>query len=96
MTCLRAGRTPSTSSSPVLPSARRPGHPRGAAVIRQEGDQFVVLLCGILGEDPPTDDEGMLAFAESLPASDVADVLRLARARSRHPVFSGASVAART
>src|SRR6201996_6821284 len=56
-----------------------PGHPRGAAVIRQEGDQFVVLLCGILGEDPPTDDEGMLAFAQSLPAPDVADVLRSAQ-----------------
>ena len=67
-----------------------PGHPRGAAVIRQEGDQFVVLLCGILGEDPPTDDEGMLAFAESLPATDVADVLRSAKplddaAKMRYP-----------
>ena len=67
-----------------------PGHPRGAAVIRQEGDQFVVLLCGILGEDPPTDDEGMLAFAESLPAPDVADVLRSAKplddpAKMRYP-----------
>ena len=67
-----------------------PGHPRGAAVIRQEGEQFVVLLCGILGEDPPTDDEGMLAFAESLPAPDVADVLRSAKplddaAKMRYP-----------
>jgi len=67
-----------------------PGHPRGAAVIRQEGDQFVVLLCGILGEDPPTDDAGMLAFARSLPAPDVADVLRSAQplddaAKMRYP-----------
>ena len=67
-----------------------PGHPRGAAVIRQEGDQFVVLLCGMLGEDPPTDDEGMLAFAESLPATDVAEVLRSAKplddpAKMRYP-----------
>jgi 2-polyprenyl-6-methoxyphenol hydroxylase-like FAD-dependent oxidoreductase len=67
-----------------------PGHPRGAAVIRQESDQFVVLLCGILGVDPPTDDEGMLAFAESLPAPDVAEVLRSAKplddaAKMRYP-----------
>jgi 2-polyprenyl-6-methoxyphenol hydroxylase-like FAD-dependent oxidoreductase len=67
-----------------------PGCPRGAAVIRQEDDQFVVLLCGILGVDPPTDDEGMLAFAESLPAPDVADVLRSAKplddaAKMRYP-----------
>lgn len=67
-----------------------PGCPRGAAVIRQEHDQFVVLLCGILGEDPPTDDEGMLAFAESLPAPDVAEVLRSAKplddpAKMRYP-----------
>jgi 2-polyprenyl-6-methoxyphenol hydroxylase-like FAD-dependent oxidoreductase len=67
-----------------------PGLPRGAAVIRQEDDQFVVLLCGMLGEDPPTDDEGMLAFAESLPATDVAEVLRSAKplddpAKMRYP-----------
>ncbi len=67
-----------------------PDQPRSAAVIRQEGDQFVVVLCGILGEDPPTDDEGMLAFAESLPATDVAEVVRSAKplddaAKMRYP-----------
>lgn len=53
-----------------------PGQPRGGAVIAQEGDRFVVLLAGMLGEDPPTDDEGMLAFAEGLGAPDIAEVLR--------------------
>lgn len=67
-----------------------PDQPRSGMVCRQEGDQFVVLLCGILGEEPPTDDEGMLAFAESLPATDVAEVIRSAKpldnaAKMRYP-----------
>lgn len=53
-----------------------PGQPRAAVVVRQEGDRFAVLLAGLLGEEPPTDDAGMLAFASSLAGQDAAEVLR--------------------
>ncbi|HEX5567303.1 MAG TPA: hypothetical protein VFY14_10355 [Streptomyces sp.] len=55
-----------------------PGTPRGAAVLAEEEDRFAVVLIGLLGEEPPTDDEGMLAYAESLAGPDVAEVLRTA------------------
>ncbi|HTU77092.1 MAG TPA: FAD-binding monooxygenase [Trebonia sp.] len=53
-----------------------PGHRRGAALIRQEGDQWVLTLAGMLGEDPPTDDEGMLAYADTLAGPEIARVIR--------------------
>lgn len=53
-----------------------PGHRRGAALIGQEGDQWVLTLAGMLGEDPPTDDEGMLAYASSLVGPEIASVMR--------------------
>ncbi|WP_203897620.1 FAD-dependent oxidoreductase [Virgisporangium aliadipatigenens] len=52
-----------------------PGMPRGAAVMRQEGNRWGITLFGLVGEDPPTDTEGMLMFAKSLPVPDVADLL---------------------
>lgn len=55
-----------------------PAQPRGALVLPQENDRFALVLAGILGEEPPSDDEGMLAFAESLPAPEAVQVLRLA------------------
>jgi 2-polyprenyl-6-methoxyphenol hydroxylase-like FAD-dependent oxidoreductase len=55
-----------------------PGQPRAGVVIRQEGDQFAVLLAGLLGDEPPTDDAGMLDFALSLAGNEVAEVLRAA------------------
>jgi 2-polyprenyl-6-methoxyphenol hydroxylase-like FAD-dependent oxidoreductase len=53
-----------------------PGERRGAAVIRQEESQFVVGLVGILGVEPPTDDDGMLAFASDLAGPEAATVMR--------------------
>lgn len=55
-----------------------PAQPRGALVLPQENDRFALVLAGILGEEPPSDEAGMLAFAESLPAPEVVRVLRLA------------------
>lgn len=55
-----------------------PAQPRAGVVIRQENDQFAVLLAGLLGEEPPTDDAGMADFALSLAGHEVADVLRSA------------------
>jgi 2-polyprenyl-6-methoxyphenol hydroxylase-like FAD-dependent oxidoreductase len=53
-----------------------PGKPRSGAVLRQEGDRFVVLLAGMIGTEPPLDDEGLLAYADSLACPDLAAVMR--------------------
>lgn len=53
-----------------------PGKPRGGAVIRQEGDRFVVLLAGMVGTEPPLDEPGLLAFADSLACPDLSSVMR--------------------
>ncbi|WP_051717725.1 FAD-dependent oxidoreductase [Streptomyces megasporus] len=67
-----------------------PGLPRGGAIVSEEGGRFAVVLFGLLGEEPPTDHEGMSAYAESLPGPDVAEVLRTAEpldepVRMRYP-----------
>jgi len=49
---------------------------RGGAVIPVEGDRWEVIVQGVHGDDAPTDREGFLAFAGSLPVPEVG---RLAR-----------------
>jgi len=53
-----------------------PGEKRGALVMIQEESQFVVSLSGMLGAEPPMDDEGMLAVASQLAGPEVATVMR--------------------
>jgi 2-polyprenyl-6-methoxyphenol hydroxylase-like FAD-dependent oxidoreductase len=53
-----------------------PGKPRGGVVLRQEGDRFVVLLAGMVGTEPPLDEAGLLAYADSLACPDLASVMR--------------------
>lgn len=55
--------------------AASPEHPRGAAMIAQEGDRWIVSVGGRLGDRPPTDPAGFLAFARSLPAPEIAEVV---------------------
>ncbi|HEU4422578.1 MAG TPA: squalene monooxygenase [Pilimelia sp.] len=55
-----------------------PGLPRAGIVAVQESDRFAVALSGMLGEEPPTDDEGMLAYAGTLAAPQIAEVVRSA------------------
>jgi len=53
-----------------------PAHPRGA-FFGQLGDGVCVLsLTGILGDHPPTDPEGFLEFARTLPKSVIYDAIR--------------------
>ncbi|PZF92141.1 FAD-dependent oxidoreductase [Micromonospora deserti] len=59
-----------------------PGQPRGGIVAVQEGDRFAVALSGMLGEEPPADDEGMIAFADTLAAPQIAELLRSAEPAS--------------
>jgi 2-polyprenyl-6-methoxyphenol hydroxylase-like FAD-dependent oxidoreductase len=51
---------------------------RGAAMLAQEGDRWIVTLFGYLGERPPTDPDGFVAWAASLSTPDVHEVIRKA------------------
>ncbi|MEU5381120.1 anti-sigma factor antagonist [Streptomyces sp. NPDC005968] len=67
-----------------------PGQPRSANVLRQEGGRFALALTGMLGEEPPTDPDGMLAFAESLGAPQIVEIMKTAEplsepAKMRYP-----------
>ncbi|MGN9910187.1 FAD-dependent oxidoreductase [Phytohabitans sp. LJ34] len=55
-----------------------PGAPRAGILAAMEGDQFAVALSGILGDEPPADDEGIARFAGTLAAPQIAEVVRTA------------------
>ncbi|MEU5903166.1 FAD-dependent oxidoreductase [Micromonospora sp. NPDC047527] len=57
-----------------------PAHPRGAFFGQVGRDVCILSLTGVLGDHPPTDHEGFLAFARSLPVPDVYDGVRDAEA----------------
>ena len=44
-----------------------PDHTRGGLIVPLEGDRWQVALVGIARDHPPTDEDGFLAFARSLP-----------------------------
>lgn len=52
-----------------------PANPRGAFLHTLGGGLGMLSLTGILGDHPPTDDAGFLAFAKSLPVPDVYDAI---------------------
>ncbi|HEV2886064.1 MAG TPA: hypothetical protein VGX49_04070, partial [Jatrophihabitans sp.] len=54
------------------------GSPRAGIVAAQEDGLYAVALSGMLGEEPPTDDEGMAAFADSLAAPQIGELVRTA------------------
>ena len=53
-----------------------PGEKRGGVIIAQEGERWIVTLFGYVGDHAPTDEEGFLAYAKSLPAPDIATVIK--------------------
>jgi 2-polyprenyl-6-methoxyphenol hydroxylase-like FAD-dependent oxidoreductase len=55
--------------------AATPEHPRTGALLTQEGDRWMVTLAGILGDHPPTDPDGFLAFARSLRFPDIHETI---------------------
>ncbi|MGH7526117.1 MAG: hypothetical protein ACREMX_05390, partial [Gemmatimonadales bacterium] len=55
-----------------------PGLHRGAIVLAQEGERWIMTLLGYQGDRPPTDDASFEEFARSLPAPDVYDLVRQA------------------
>ena len=57
----------------IIPSA--PPARRGGVAISMEGDRWMVTLFGMLGDHPPTDAQGFLDFAKSIPAPDVYNLI---------------------
>ncbi|MDO0937766.1 monooxygenase [Streptomyces sp. DG2A-72] len=53
-----------------------PGSPRGAAIVHEENQQVALVLFGLLGADPPADEAGMLAYAESLGSDEIVSLVR--------------------
>jgi 2-polyprenyl-6-methoxyphenol hydroxylase-like FAD-dependent oxidoreductase len=51
---------------------------RSAVILPIEGDRWMVTLYGYFGDHPPTDPDGYLAFARSLPVPDAYDAIRSA------------------
>ena len=56
--------------------AATPEHPRAGALQALEGDRWMLTLAGILGDHPPTDPDGFLAFAGSLQFPDIHEAVR--------------------
>ncbi|MEU8261685.1 FAD-binding monooxygenase [Micromonospora sp. NPDC048999] len=61
----------------IIP-APTPTSPRGAFLYRLPGDpgRYELSLTGMLGDHPPTDPEGFVAFAKSLPVPDIYQAIR--------------------
>lgn len=57
---------------------RVPAH-RGAFLFDVEGGRWVVSLTGYFGDHAPTDEQGFLDFARSLPVPEIHDAIRGAR-----------------
>lgn len=63
----------------IVPVAS-PAHPRGAFFGQLGGGVCVLSLTGMLGDHPPTDPEGFVEFARTLPVPDVYEAIRDASA----------------
>jgi len=53
-----------------------PDSPRGGVIIPLEGDRWQVSLVGMGRDYPPTDEEGFLAFARSLPSPRLYEAIK--------------------
>jgi 2-polyprenyl-6-methoxyphenol hydroxylase-like FAD-dependent oxidoreductase len=56
--------------------APTPGSPRGGVLARLERGQWMLTLTGMRGHHPPTDLDGFVAFARSLPYPDIHQAIR--------------------
>jgi 2-polyprenyl-6-methoxyphenol hydroxylase-like FAD-dependent oxidoreductase len=68
-----------------------PDDRRLAAALPIEGDRWIVTLAGWLGDHAPADEEGFLAFARSLAAPDIHDLVRTAEPVSGFMTYKFAS-----
>jgi flavin-dependent dehydrogenase len=65
-----------------------PGHRRYGAAFPLEGDRWFVTLGGYHGDRAPTDPEGFQRFADELPESSIAELLRGAESLSDPATYS--------
>ncbi|MEV7008173.1 FAD-dependent monooxygenase [Streptosporangium sp. NPDC051022] len=59
----------------IIPVAS-PQVPRGAIFTKTDGGKVELTVYGLLGDHPPTDQEGFYAFVKSLAVPDIHDALR--------------------
>lgn len=52
---------------------------RGGVVLAIEGNRWIVTLAGFLGDHPPTDEEGFMEFAKSLPVPHIYNLIKDAK-----------------
>lgn len=57
----------------ICPSA--PPARRGGVALMMEGDRWIVTLFGMLGDHPPMDEAGFIAFAKTLPGPDIHELI---------------------
>jgi 2-polyprenyl-6-methoxyphenol hydroxylase-like FAD-dependent oxidoreductase len=50
--------------------------PRGAIFTKTDGDKTLLTVYGILGDHPPTDQEGLYEFIRKLPVPDIYEALK--------------------
>jgi hypothetical protein len=55
--------------------AATPERPRGGGMLAMEDDRWMVTLNGYLGQRPPADPDGFVAFTATLPAPDIFEVI---------------------
>lgn len=53
-------------------------NPRVGVILAMEGDRWIVTLAGYMGDSAPMDEAGFLAYARSLNAPEIADVIQSA------------------
>jgi 2-polyprenyl-6-methoxyphenol hydroxylase-like FAD-dependent oxidoreductase len=61
----------------VVMAACRPDW-RGAGMLAQEADRWIVSMGGYFGDQPPQDDAGYIEFARSLQKPDIYNVIKVA------------------
>ncbi len=59
----------------LIISANPPHHQQAGIAFPMEGDRWIVTLAGWDGNQPPLDEQGFLAFAQSLPAPDIYNLI---------------------
>ena len=62
-----------------------PDNPRGGTLRRVEGGVWTAVLIGLRGDHPPTNEEGFLGFARTLPSPFIYDAIKDAEPAS--PVY---------
>ncbi len=58
--------------------AASPEQKRGGVMVAQENNRWIVSLTGFVGDHPPLDEEGFVAYARSLAAPDIYHIVKKA------------------